>query len=501
MSFKLKTIALFLMVSLVPYIFTMLIFGNSFRDELSKNIRNEMNTQLQITIERIEQHLQTLKKDIAFMAASEVMNDVFTEDLDRRISRMLQDKKKDLQLQGDFWLLNSDGRVIAASDFEKIGEKITEPALFASEVISPFNGETIASLRVTYRLENLQRFFSNTANRHYIVIDADQKILFRPTLFKDALSVAMPLKSLKGISVGLEENKSYAYRLLDKYENWFIVTLFIGAAFIIAAAFYFAMTLIRPLLKLSQTANTITRTQDYTTKVEVDRNDEIGQMGHSFNQMTEGMDKALREIILLNEEIEETQREVVFTMGAIGKSRSKETGNHVKRVAEYSKLLALYLGLDEEESELLKQASPMHDIGKVAIPDAILNKPGKLTPDEFSQMQKHAELGYAMLKSSNRPLLQAAAIVAREHHEKYDGSGYPRGLIGEEIHLYGRITAVADVFDALGSDRVYKKAWEDEKIFALFKEERGKHFDPGLVDIFFEHLDEFLSIRERFKDI
>ena len=200
------------------------------------------------------------------------------------------------------------------------------------------------------------------------------------------------------------------------------------------------------------------------------------------------------------EDIENTQKEVVFTMGAIGESRSKETGNHVKRVAEYSKLLAIYYGLDEKEAEMLKQASPMHDIGKVAIPDAILNKPGRFDDKEREIMNTHANLGYEMLKHSNRPLLKMAAIVANEHHEKWNGSGYPKGLSGENIHIYGRITALADVFDALGSDRVYKKAWNDEKIFNFFKEEKAKHFDPKLIDIFFEHLDEFLKIRENFKD-
>ena len=202
----------------------------------------------------------------------------------------------------------------------------------------------------------------------------------------------------------------------------------------------------------------------------------------------------------LEQEIFETQKEVVFTMGAIGESRSKETGNHVKRVAEYSKILALAYGLDEKDAELLKQASPMHDIGKIAIPDNILKKPGAFTPTERHIMVKHAELGYNMIKNSTRPLLKAAAIVAYEHHEKWDGSGYPRGLAGEDIHIYGRITALADVFDALGSDRVYKKAWDDEKIFALLKEERGKHFEPKLIDIFFENIDEILQVREEFQD-
>lgn len=202
----------------------------------------------------------------------------------------------------------------------------------------------------------------------------------------------------------------------------------------------------------------------------------------------------------LASEIEDTQKEVVFTMGAIGESRSKETGNHVKRVAEYSELLALAYGMNKEEAELLKQASPMHDIGKVAIPDAILKKPGRFDANEREIMNTHSELGYNMIKNSERPLLKAAAIVAYEHHEKWNGTGYPQGLKGDEIHIYGRITAIADVFDALGSDRVYKKAWNDEKIFKLFKEERGEHFDPKLIDLFFENKDKILAIRKKFQD-
>jgi response regulator RpfG family c-di-GMP phosphodiesterase len=187
-------------------------------------------------------------------------------------------------------------------------------------------------------------------------------------------------------------------------------------------------------------------------------------------------------------------------MGTIAETRSKETGQHVRRVAEYSKYFALKLGLGEEEAEMLKLASPMHDVGKIGIPDSILNKPGKHTPEEFEIMKTHALLGYDMLKHSNKKILQTAAIVAKEHHEKYDGSGYPYGLKGEEIHIYGRITAVADVFDALGSDRVYKKAWEDKRIFELFKEQRGKHFDPKIIDIFFENLEDIFAIRNRYKD-
>jgi PAS domain S-box-containing protein len=210
---------------------------------------------------------------------------------------------------------------------------------------------------------------------------------------------------------------------------------------------------------------------------------------------------AIRDEITANKDIEEIQKEIIFTMGSIGESRSKETGNHVRRVAEYSKLLAILYGMSKEEAELLKQASPMHDIGKVAIPDSILNKPGKLNATEMTIMQTHALKGYDMLKVSSRALLKNASIIALQHHEKWDGSGYPTGLKGEDIHIYGRITAIADVFDALGSDRCYKKAWEDERIFAFFKEQKGKHFDPKLIDLFFDNIESFLNIRDTYKDV
>ena len=208
----------------------------------------------------------------------------------------------------------------------------------------------------------------------------------------------------------------------------------------------------------------------------------------------------LTKIFELNDEIEYTQREIIYKMGEIGETRSKETGNHVKRVAEYSRLLAILYGLGEREADILFTSSPMHDIGKVGIPDSILNKPGKLTPEEFDIMKAHATIGYEVLKGSDREVLKAASIVSYEHHEKYDGSGYPRGLKGEEIHIYGRITAIADVFDALGHDRCYKKAWELDRILALFNEEKGRHFDPYLIELFMNNLDKFLEIRDRLQD-
>jgi PAS domain S-box-containing protein len=206
----------------------------------------------------------------------------------------------------------------------------------------------------------------------------------------------------------------------------------------------------------------------------------------------------ITDVINLHEEIENTQEDLIYRMGEISETRSKETGFHVRRVAKYSEILALYYGLDKNETKYLTLASPMHDIGKVGIPDNILNKPGKLTQEEWKLMKTHSSIGYELFKNSNKPLLKAAAIIAHQHHEKYDGSGYPKGLKGDDIHIYGRITAIADVFDALGSKRSYKEAWEDEDIFNFLKQESGKHFDPKLIDIFFAHLDDFIKVRQHY---
>ncbi|CAG1770468.1 putative cyclic di-GMP phosphodiesterase [uncultured bacterium] len=214
------------------------------------------------------------------------------------------------------------------------------------------------------------------------------------------------------------------------------------------------------------------------------------------DRMEEQIAEGIKEINALNQEIITTQSELIFTLGEICETRSHETGLHVKRVAEYSCLLAELYGC--KDAELIRQASPMHDIGKVAIPDHILNKPGALTPEEWEVMKTHSQLGYEMLSVSQRPLLQMAATIAHEHHEKWDGSGYPRGLKGEEIHIAGRVSAIADVFDALGSERCYKQCWVLDKILAHFEQQKGKHFDPTLVELFFKHLDQFMVIREKY---
>ncbi|QKF82616.1 HD domain-containing phosphohydrolase [Halarcobacter ebronensis] len=224
-----------------------------------------------------------------------------------------------------------------------------------------------------------------------------------------------------------------------------------------------------------------------------------------FNELKEVVDylavgSDISELIELQFEIEDTQKDLILTLGTIGESRSKETANHVKRVALYSYLLAKEYGLSEEEANLLKMASPMHDIGKIGIPDFILNKPGKLTNEEYDVIKTHTTIGYNMFKNSNRKILRSASVVAYEHHEKWDGTGYPRGLEGYQIHIFGRITAVADVFDALISRRVYKESWSLEEVIDYMCSKAGYAFEPRIVDLLIKNLDKILDINSKYED-
>lgn len=204
--------------------------------------------------------------------------------------------------------------------------------------------------------------------------------------------------------------------------------------------------------------------------------------------------------LLLYHKVEKGQQEIVNLLGTSIETRSKETGNHIKRVAEISALLAEHINMEPDEIEILKLASPLHDLGKIGIPDAILNKPGKLDPAEWQIMMTHAKIGHEMLCHADSEILQAGAIISHEHHEKWDGFGYPEKKQGEEIHIYGRITAVADVFDALAGERCYKKPWPMKDIIIFFKANRGIHFEPRLVDVLLDNIDQFIAILDTYKD-
>lgn len=199
-------------------------------------------------------------------------------------------------------------------------------------------------------------------------------------------------------------------------------------------------------------------------------------------------------------EIVERERETVVRLSKAAEYRDPETGAHILRMAHYSELIARGMGLPVDDQELLLNAAPLHDIGKVGISDNILLKPGRLTPEEFEVMKRHAVYGFEILQGSASRVLQAGAVIAQSHHEKFDGSGYPRGLKGQDIPIFSRIVAVADVFDALTSERPYKKAWTLERARDHIRDSSGSHFDPACVSSFFENWATVLEIRQRFQD-
>lgn len=222
-------------------------------------------------------------------------------------------------------------------------------------------------------------------------------------------------------------------------------------------------------------------------------NDAHRKMSDQAAWLADEVRKATREIV-------ERERETVFRLSKAAEYRDPETGAHILRMAHFSQLIAREMGLPQADQDLLLEAAPMHDIGKVGIADKILLKPGKLDFEEFELMKHHAIFGYELLKGSSSRVLQAGAEIAKGHHEKFDGSGYPSGLRGEDIPLFSRIVAVADVFDALTSERPYKKAWELEAAVDFLNAGSGSHFDPRCVRAFLNAWEDVMAIRERFRE-
>lgn len=199
-------------------------------------------------------------------------------------------------------------------------------------------------------------------------------------------------------------------------------------------------------------------------------------------------------------EIAARELETLVRLARAAEFRDPETGAHIQRMAHCSQLIARRIGLSVQQQEILMRAAPLHDVGKLGTPDRILLKPGKLTPDEWEVMKQHAVIGYEILRESASPVIQAGAEIAWSHHEKFDGSGYPRGLAGEAIPLFGRIVAIADVFDALTSTRPYKRPWSVDEAIAFMREQAGRHFDPALLDAFIDVLPEVIGVMQEFRD-
>ena len=223
---------------------------------------------------------------------------------------------------------------------------------------------------------------------------------------------------------------------------------------------------------------------------------QIQNQNEILEQKVKQRTKKIKEALSL---AKKTELEISNRLGLASEYRDLETGGHIKRMSQYSQLLASLYGLDEEECELILYASPLHDIGKVGIRDDILLKPGRFNDKEFEIMKQHSIIGGKILEGAdNFPILKAGKIIALQHHEKYDGTGYPNGLKGDEIHLYAKIVAIADVFDALNSKRCYKDPMPLHKVLKIIQESAGSHFDPKLTKLFLDNIDKFLEIKNKY---
>lgn len=220
----------------------------------------------------------------------------------------------------------------------------------------------------------------------------------------------------------------------------------------------------------------------------------------TVSERTHKLEDALQDLELSQTQVWVSQAETIFRIARTVEFRDEETGHHLHRMSSYCGLLARLTGASAERCEQIRLASQLHDVGKVAVPDNILFKRGKLTPEEFEVMKGHAENGYRMLAGSAAEIVQLGALIARTHHERWDGKGYPHGLAGEEIPLEGRIAAVSDVFDALTSDRVYRSALPVASAIKMMSEERAAHFDPNLLDAFIKADSEIETIRRTYAD-
>lgn len=212
------------------------------------------------------------------------------------------------------------------------------------------------------------------------------------------------------------------------------------------------------------------------------------------------LNKNKSQIVELQNKTLTVQKEMIEVLGEAIETRSGETGNHVRRVAKMSFLLGELYGLSITECQRIEMISPMHDVGKIGIPEAILDKPGKLTQEERGVIETHTEIGYRLLMSGDGEIMHSAARIALEHHERWDGKGYPNQLMGEDIHIFARITAITDVFDALMSKRCYKEPWPLDKVIELFTRECGNQFDPFLCNLFLNNIHKFIVIREAYPD-
>ncbi len=304
----------------------------------------------------------------------------------------------------------------------------------------------------------------------------------------------------------LEETQAfYSETTQMTLQNASVLAAAVAASIVLLVVFSNYLT--RPLSHMVTAMQKIIGRRDFSGRVAIEYPDEIGGLANQFNIMTSGLDEAysqaknfaFREAVA-RKGLVQREYETLTVLGNAAEFRDPVTGAHIIRVGNYSRMLAQRLGEDESSQNLIYYASPLHDIGKLGIPDDILLKKGRLTDEEFAVIKRHPQIAYDILKNAKSVYLQAGSEIALTHHERFDGNGYPNGLKGQHIPLFGRIVQLVDVFDALTSDRPYKEAWPLEKAFAYLTEEKGKQFDPRITELFNDGVEQVRRIFQTYKD-
>lgn len=308
-----------------------------------------------------------------------------------------------------------------------------------------------------------------------------------------------------GFFIALEEREFFREQRSLTLQNT-LALLVLGASGAVTIGFALKRML-QPLTDVSLAMREVAVTKDFQRNVEVDTSDEIGALAAEFNGMTTELGYAYERLkdvadseARLRGEVSLREYETLEVLGRATEYKDPETGRHILRVGIYAALIAAELGEDEEQQDLIRHAAPLHDIGKLGIPDSILLKPAKLTPEEFSTMTEHTRIAHRILKDSESKYLRAGAIIGLTHHEHWDGSGYPEGIAREEIPLLGRIVGLVDMFDALISRRPYKDPWKIDAAFAEIRRVSGTNFDPAVVEAFFSISDEIREVVDEYRD-
>jgi len=390
---------------------------------------------------------------------------------------------------GKAFIITDENRIIAFPDKEKLkvqGSKKEIRLAKIDEIDDPLSLKAFYALKNKYpKLESLKEsvFFEfNDNNEKYHAMFAPFKEHEWPWI----------------IGIFLPENDYLG--LINKNQRLNIIISLIIGFFAIMIGLLVAKGITKPIGKLEQVSLEL-KNHNLDVEFEIESYfSEINEAVAAFSEMKKSINTHMKENIELNKYLNEAHLDTLFRLAYAAEFRDDDTAEHIHRISEYSILIGSKLGLSEEELNILKYASIMHDLGKVGIPDAVLLKPGKLTAEERKVIETHPEIGASILKDPSSDIMWAAQEIALTHHEKWDGNGYPKKLTGDEIPLYGQIVAVVDVFDALVSERVYKKAWEPEKALSLIIEERGKHFSPKCVDAFAGSFKEVIEIYNSYNE-